>query len=145
VALVAAPDVPAVAPVVLPVVVPVVLPVVLPAVLPVVVGEDIELGDAAPMWAFVRINCPSRLPAVLLEPDVPLVPVALDTPAGCRHPTTVTLRSSCRSCWEPVCDPGCEPIGAGDPVCDPLWAPTPTASAAVKMVPKMNCCFINSS
>jgi len=103
---------------------------------------------------FVRMNPPPRLlpPVLLVDPAPPAVdepaPPALDEPedepfAACRHPVTVMV-------WPLLCD--CpllleRVLELPDPDCPlpvlPLpvvgcWAPTPTASAALNIVPKMN-------
>jgi hypothetical protein len=95
-----------------------------PVELPVPV-DDIELLELEPIVAFVRTNCPSRLPLLLDDVplvDVPLVPVALALLSFCKHPVTVTLFWL----WERLCDRSCEPVmvpdwepvvPAGEPLC----------------------------
>jgi hypothetical protein len=117
--------------------------------------EDPELPPAAddpdepePIDAFDSTN---SLPEPFDDEDdelLPEVPVALDALAGCRQPVNVTvsllLRLLLPSCPE-VC-PDDDPVDPEDcpAVLPPDWAETPTAIAAVRTVPKINCRFIQN-
>jgi len=101
----------------------------------------------------VRMNPPLRLlPLLAVDPAPPAVdepaPPALDEPedeplAACRHPVTVIvcpLLCDCPPLLERVLElpePDCPLPVLPLPVVG-CWAPTPTASAALNIVPKMN-------